>query len=122
MANTATAQSALPVSIAGSEGITPIVVAIGTIDTDLTIFTPDSGKVACIVGMFMSETSATNITFKSGSTSYAVPELAANQGILFPVGQGILICGQPGEALKIQSSVAITSMLLYVTQATRLQF
>lgn len=122
MANTATAQSALPISVGDSNGVIPVVVSIDTTGQDLTILTPDSGKMALIVGMFMSEGTAANITFKSGSTTYAIPELASNQGILFPIGQGVLVCGQPGEALKIQSSAVVTSMLIYVAQASRLQF
>lgn len=122
-ANTATAQAALPIRLGGNRGpVTPYVVSFDTTASDLTIVTPDSDKMACIVGIAMSETSATNITVKSGSTTQVVYELAANQGFGEGIGNHAVICTQPGEALKMQVSVAVTSMLVYVIQAAYLDF
>lgn len=122
-ANSATAQTALPIKVGVySDPVVPYVVAFDTTASDLTIVTPDSGKMACVVGMGVSETSATNITFKSGSTTLFVPELAANQGVYDKISNGAILCTQPGEALKIQVSVAVSNMILYIVQATRLDF
>lgn len=121
-ANSATAQTALPIRVGGSGPVTPYVIVIDTADTDLTIITPSADKMACIVGALESETSATNLTFKVGTTAVAVPELAANQGILVPISNHAMICGGLGEALKTQASVAISKMLLYVIQASYLDF
>ena len=121
-ANTATAQTAQNIRVGGSGPVTPYVVAIDTVDEDLTIVTPSSDKMACIVGLGVSEGTATNVTFKSGSTTLFVPELAANQGMLKPIDKGILLCTQLGEALKIQASAAISNLLIHVVQAGYLDF
>jgi len=121
-ANTATAQTALPIRIGGAGNVVPYVVAIDTTGNDLTIVTPAAGKMACVAGIYTSETSATNITWKSGSTTLAIPELAANQGQLMPLGSQVLFCTQPGEALVMQASVAISNMLIHVVQASFLNF
>jgi len=120
-ANAATAQTAHGMRIAGAGPVTPYVVSFDTTASDLTIVTPGSDKMACVVGMAMAETSATNVTFKSGTTSLLTLELAANQVFGAPIGAPI-VCTQPGEALKMQVSVAVTSMLLYVLQAPFLNF
>lgn len=121
-ANTATAQAAQKIYIGDAGPVVPYVVSIDTTGNDLTIVTPTTGYMACVVGVYGSETSATNVTFKSGSTTLAVPELAANQGHLFGLGQGALFCTQAGEALKIQASVAISNLLIHVVQARALYF
>lgn len=121
-ANTVTAQTALPISVGGSNGVIPTVVTIDTTASDVTLLTPDSNKMACVASVFMSEGTAANLTFKSGSTTYAIPELASNQGILTLITRGVLFCGQPGEAVKVQSSAAVSFMLFNMIQASRLQF
>ena len=116
MSNAATAQTALNIRVGGAGPVTPYVCTFDTTGSDLTIVTPATGKMAAIVGAFMSETSASNITFKSGTTTLVIPELAANQGILLPIGNNILLATQPGEALKVQVSVAVSYLLLFVVQ------
>jgi hypothetical protein len=120
--NDATAQTALPIRVGGAGYVVPYLVDIDTVDTDLTIVTPATGKMACVVGAFGAETSATNVTFKSGTTTQVIPELATNQGFLLPIANHALVCSQPGEALKIAASVAISSLILYIVQASYLDF
>lgn len=121
-ANTATARTALPIRVGGVAPVVPYTLTFDTVDTDLTVVTPSSNKMACVVGAFSSEGTASNVTFKSGTTSYVIPELAANQGILVPVSNHAMFCTQPGEALKISVSAAISYMLLYVIQGQLLDF
>lgn len=121
-ANSATARTALPIRIGGASPVVPYTLTFDTVDTDLTVVTPSSNKMACVVGVFGSEGTASNVTFKSGTTAYVIPELAANQGMLVPVSNHALFCTQPGEALKLSVSAAMSYLLLYVIQAQMLDF
>lgn len=122
MANTATAQTALNIRVGGCGPVVPYVCTFDTTAQDLTIVTPGTSNMAAIVGAFMSETSASNVTFKSGSTTLVIPELAANQGILLPIKNHALLVTQPGEALAIQVSVAVSYLLLYIVQGKYFDF
>lgn len=122
MANTATAQTGLNIRIGGNGPVVPYVCSFDTTASDLTIVTPASGKMAAVVGMFMSEANAVNVTFKSGSTTLWVPEFAANQAVYDKLGNGASVITQPGEALVIQVSAAVSSMLLYVVQGAFFDF
>lgn len=123
MANTATAQSDLPIITKGMDvNAIPYVVSIDTADTDLTIVTPTGTQMACIVGMMFSETSPLTLTFKSGSTLLLAVKLSANQGLYLPLGNQVYFATQPGQALAIRSSAAITNMLIYVTRTSRVVF
>src|SRR5690349_5662410 len=97
-ANTATAQTALPIRVGGAGYVVPYKVTFDTTASDLTVVTPGSGKMACIVGMTFSEASASNVTFTSGSTSLLTLELAANSGVYDKISNGAFFCTQPGEA------------------------
>ena len=120
MANTATSQSVVPIGYShGGSGIgaTPVTVVIDTTGADLTVFTPSSDKYWAILGISYVETDAHNLTIKSGSTTLVTYEMAANSGLVHPMGNGILLTGVArGDALVIQSSVAISSMVFYVQQ------
>lgn len=123
MANTATAQTALPIHPKSlGVDVTPYVIAIDTADSDLTIITPSAGAMVCVAGIMFSEGTAGTLTFKSGTTPLMALELAANQGLFLPLGSQIYFATQPGEALKIRSSVPITNMLIYVASTSRVVF
>jgi hypothetical protein len=123
MVNTATAQTALPIHTKSvGLDIVPHVVTIDTVDTDLTIVTPTGTAMACVVGIMFSEGTAGTLTFKSGTTTLMALELAANQGLFLPLGDQIYFATQPGEALKIRSTVAITNMLIYVASTSKVVF
>lgn len=124
MANTATVQPALPIQTRGvGVDIIPYVVSIDTVDTDLTIKTPSytTGMVV-VVGMMFSEANAQTVTFKSGTTTQVAFELAPYQGLYLPLGDQVYLATQPGEALKIRSSAAFTSALIYVAETSRVVF
>ena len=95
-------------------------VVIDTIDTDLTIMTPaQSDYRVFVVGITLSEGTATNLTFKSGSNALPVIELAANQGKWDPVQlPAFYLATKPGEALVMKSSAAISGMILYCVEST----
>ena len=123
MANTATVQTALPILVKGvGVNAIPYVIAIDTTGADLTIKTPGGGGMVVVVGLMFSEGTAGNLIFKTGSTTLVTLELAANQGLFLPLGNQVYMATQPGEALKIQSSMAITSMLMYVAETSKVVF
>jgi hypothetical protein len=117
--NSATEKTALPIRIYGAGPVRPYEIVIDTVDTDLTIRTPASGNMACIVGIDMSEGTAANFTFSTGTDTNLYMELAANQGLAQNLGEGIFYCTQPGEALKVKSSAAITGFWVNVVEAAR---
>lgn len=119
-ANVATAQTALPSTLYGGGPVIPYTLTFDTTATDLTIRTPGTGMMVCIVGWQFVETSATNVTLTSGSTAYPAFELAANQGLYHVLGDGIGFCTAPSAALKMQVSVAVTGMTLYVIEVPKL--
>ncbi len=123
-ANTATAQANLPIIVGrGPQVVKPIVVSIDTTASDLTFFTPTRATmIACVVGVLGVDSTAATLTFKSGTTTNAILELAASQSINLPLGNGAFFCGQPGEALKIQSSALYTNLLLYVIEDYNFDF
>lgn len=122
MSNTATAQAALPIRVGGAGPVIPYVLTFDTTNTDLTIVTPGTGKMAAIVGMWMSQTAATNIILTSGTTQLVTLQLAGNEGIYDKINSGAIFITQPAAALKIQVSVAVPSMLIYVVQAAYFDF
>lgn len=114
MGNTATLVATVPRR--GAPGpVYSYRVNIDTTGADLTIRTPDSDKAIFLVGMVLSEASATNLTFKNGSTTMVIPELTTYQGILERVQFGgdntfgFILGTSLGSALVVQSSVAITT-------------
>lgn len=119
MANTATQLTKVPFYIKGDQvqGVTPVVVTIDTINTDLTIHTPDSSRFVALMGINYAESSAHNITWKSGSNTLSVWEVGAggNNGVYIPVYKPLLSTNR-GESLIISSSANITTMLLYVVE------
>ncbi len=120
-ANTATDLGSLPIRINGSGPVEVYKINIDTVDTDLTVHTPPSGNMACVVGVQLSETSAANLKFKSStSTEVWIPELATNQGILTKIGPGVDFCTFSSQALVVQSSANISNMVLYVINAKNL--
>ena len=123
-ANSATAQALLTnVSVGGCNHITPIKVSIDTTATDLTLTDPAATNYAAVVGWFVREGNAHNITFKSGSTTMAVIEHAATDSpAWFGIGQGILFLPNKGEDLIIQSSAAMVDFVVYVAECSKFEF
>lgn len=118
MANTATEKTGLPVAVWGQGVVFPVEVAIDTVDTDLTVFTPATGKMVGVVGINYAEATAHNLKFTSGSDLEATFEMGANSGIAQGISKTELFyCTQPGDALKVQSSAAISGpMIIYVIE------
>lgn len=116
-ANVATAQAALPGRVGVYSGpIIPYVVTLDTTASDVTVRTPDSDKMVCLVGANWAEASAANVTWKSGSTTLVTWELPANASVGQELGNGAVLCSGVGQALKFQVSVVISTMLLYVIE------
>lgn len=91
-------------------------ISIDTVDTDLTIHTPASGNQVFVMNVIGSDSTAANITWKSGSSTTIVPpELAANQGLWGKVNRDeFCFFTAINGALVIQSSAAITGLLVHV--------
>ena len=119
-ANTATAGTAIPIRMYGATKATPVVVAIDTTAQDLTVYAATSGKALAIVGWEYAEATAHNLTIKSGSNTLVVLENPANTVRDNKLGEGVPFMTAVGEALVIQSSAAITSMVIYVAEVERL--
>lgn len=117
MANSATAQAALPIKYAGVSAVIPYAIVIDTTAQDLIVRAPADGSHAAIVGLFYRETSAHVLTIKSGTTTLvAIEHVAADAPGYYGIGSGILAMTAAGEDLIIQSSVAISTMLMHVIE------
>ena len=117
-ANTATAQTAVPIRVAGCGKVTPVVVTIDTTSSDLTVYDPADSTYAAIVGIFAGEATAGNLTFKSGSTTLAVIEGAVVPDSLVVPVNGILVMAAKGQNLIFNSSVVRASMIVYVAECS----
>jgi len=114
MANTSTFLHSV---VVGGKLLDAYSVTIDTTGSDLTVFTPATGNHVFVHGVIFSEGTAANLTFKSGSTTLITPEMAANQGVWSSIERDVFhLSTAKGEALVLNSSAAISSMLVYVSQ------
>lgn len=97
-----------------------VVVTIDTVDTDLTLIDPAAGYSVGLLGAACVESSAANITFKSGTTTKLVAEFGANSGLFKGVSSEVLPLGDVGEDLIIQSSVALPKCVFYLVEYKKL--
>lgn len=119
-ANSCTAKTDLPISLYGATEVTPVECTIDTVDTDVTAFTPDSTKMGALIGISYAEGTAHNVKFTEGTDPQMMLEMGANGGIVKGIGEGMIFVSQIGNAIKFQSSAAITGpMILYFIQAER---
>ena len=118
MANTSTLLTTLPIKLYGSTAVYMYTVAIDTINTDLTIRTAATGKVQAIVGMIHDETSNHTMLIKSGSTTIARFEKAGSYQ--FTIGGGIMACSVQGQAIVINASATIDTILIYMIESDQL--
>jgi hypothetical protein len=120
MANTATLVGTTPRN-KNSGPVHSYLINIDTTSADLTIRTPLTGNRIFLVGALISDGTANNITFKSGSTVLCTPEFGANQGLLAPVGangaDSWILATAEDQALVINCSALLTSALLHVVEA-----
>lgn len=72
-----------------------------------------------VVAMLVSESSAGNLVLKSGSPASKTKtlELAANQGIYDKVNGGYVFSTKSGEALYVDSSMAVSSLTIKVIES-----
>lgn len=120
-ANSATDLPEMPYGGQRGGGIYPYIVAIDTVDTDLIVRTPATGNMVCVVGLNFLQGAATNVTWKSGSTTLLTWNLAANQGISHPISKPLL-CTVASQALVVRASVVMPNMLLYVIETSTANF
>jgi hypothetical protein len=118
MANTSTLLGTLPIKLYGNTAVYMYSVAIDTINTDLTIRTAAAGKMQAIVGMIHDETSNHTMLIKSNTTIIGRFEKAGSYQ--FTIGGGIVACSVTGQAIVIQASAAIDSILIYIVEANQL--
>jgi hypothetical protein len=116
MANSATLVDKISADFGGLSPVYEYEVDIDTVDTDLTVHTPSGNdemnikKAVYVVGVWLSEGTAANVTLISGSnTKSQTFELAANQGLSGLTSKGFYFATKSGEALKIRSSAIISS-------------
>jgi len=118
--NSATDLGDVEVHVEGNGPQQATLVVIDTINTDLTLFSPASGKMACVMGVEYLEADAHNLMFKSGTTEHVTFQMPANSGMQVPIGNP-MFCTLAGEDLVIQSSVAISKMLFYITEISKIK-
>lgn len=110
MANTITALGTRAIKALGRGKVTKTKVAIDTVDTDVTVIAATADKQTAIVGGSSSKaSSATTVTFKSGSNVIGVIVIASgtalSEGIMNRIVSGLVT--NTNEALVVQSDVAI---------------
>lgn len=111
MGNTAAAQTA----IQGPEGkIYPVIITLDTTGADLTVFTPDTGKYAEMIGLMYVNALAHKLTCKSNTTTLWVTELANNSGIFNPLSNDIIAASlAKSDPLKLRvDTAALTATVL----------
>ncbi|MBX2861172.1 MAG: hypothetical protein KTR14_08050 [Vampirovibrio sp.] len=117
-ANTATEQTARRINFSGEGPVRYVMASLDTVDTDLTVYDPPSKRMACVVGIRMSNSSPVNLTLKSGSDTMVTLELASNQGLWG--GGNTPLCTAPGEDLIIQASAPVNSVLFELVAPKKL--
>lgn len=127
MANTATLVGTIPggLRLQGLGCATRLYhVVFDTIDSDLTVMTPATGRYWAITGLVYKDGSAHTFTIKSGSSTILALEQTTFGGVQHPLGSGIFAAGgNAAEALVLRCGTAvITSMLLYVQEFEALDF
>lgn len=118
MANSSTAQDSRAVKTLGRGKVTPYKIVIDTTATDLTVLAAQTDKMIAVVGASSKKTSAaTELIFKSGSDEIGYKVIANGEGWDAPIKPGEIVNGlvtKAGEALKVQSDVALTFVLFLV--------
>lgn len=115
MANSATFVDSVTARCGSLSPVYEYEIAIDTVDTLLDVRTPATGKRLFVVGVWLAESIALNLTFLSGvagggsDSKSQTFELAANQGLSGYVSDSWMFATKPSEALKIRSSAAIGS-------------
>lgn len=122
-ANTATKIGTIPIIISGNlHDAEVFLVAYDTINTDLLIKAGATGATTCSAGVFLSESTSQNVSFKLDSTNYVTLKLAAYQGIYDKLSNSVSFCTVPGQSLQFKSTGLMGSMLIYVIQSRVLRF
>lgn len=109
MANSATLIDTINSRIGGAGPVFEYEIAIDTVDTALDVRTPGTTNRVFVVGIFLDEGTATNLTFKSASSKSQTLELATNDKFNGLTDRGYYFATKPGEKLSVQSSAAIGS-------------
>lgn len=115
MANSATLVDIVTAQCGSLSPVYEYEIAIDTVDTLLDVMTPSNGKRLFLVGVWLSDGAALNLTLVSGvagggaNSKTQTFELAANQGLPGFVGENWVFATKPSESLKIRSSVAVQS-------------
>ena len=124
MANAKTAHAKIPTILRSGNPagiIQPYTVSLDTA-ADFTIHTPAAGNFVGVMGLLVAEATAGTLTFKSGSgpTTLVGLELPANYNLIQRIDRPLIITAAAGDALIILGSAAVTSMLIYVMEFSRL--
>lgn len=111
MANTVTAHPNIPCNRYNltllSSPVIPLTVSIDTPNVDVDLRTATSGQYWMLIGLEYATSAAHILTFKSNSNLIIAYDMPANSRRNERIGNPIL-CTRVGEALKVQSSAAIT--------------
>lgn len=124
MANTKTALGKIPTILRSGNPIGVIQPYAVSLDTaaDFTLHTPASNNFIGVMGLVVADATACNLTFKSGSgpTTLVGLELPANYNLIHRIDRPLIITAAAGDALIILGSAAVTSMIIYLMEFSRL--
>jgi hypothetical protein len=124
MANTKTALGKIPVILRSGNPSGIIQPYVVTLDTaaDFDLHTPASNNFVAVMGLLVAEATAGTLTFKSGTapTTLVALEMAANYNLIHRIDRPLLLTANPGEKLTILGSAAVTSMIIYLMECSRL--
>jgi hypothetical protein len=90
----------------------------GSLDaaTDESIHQSSAGHYTAIVSMQFVEGTATDLSFISGSNTAFTMELPANSGISKDLSKEAMFITDEGEALKLNASTGVSSILIGVME------
>lgn len=125
MANSSTALTPIKINIGNNarQIVKPYIVNYDTPTEDLTIATPSSTTASVgIVGIDLVSSTAFNLTVKSGATSRAILQFAANSGWSMSISDKIKLPTSVNEALKFNSDAALPLFTVYILEFEALSF
>lgn len=109
----ATAKTSLNMTVNGVNGVIPVIVNYTNTGNAETIKAAETGKMIAVVGWLGLDSTASDNVWMSASDEYATLEMAANQGVIQPIGNPVFVT-QPGEALQWKGSAVLTKACFFI--------
>lgn len=115
-----TATDTIPASVGGLGPVFEYETNLSAgVDKDIKAASSTTSRV-WVVGLLMSEGTATNLTIKTLTKSITI-ELAANQGIYDKTGKGFIFAGKPGETVTFSSTADVTGLQTHMVDGAAMR-